>query len=68
MPKYLITIKEVSPSDVPLDEGSHDSKQYRGSTGHSEDRFAALVVPASTAKFATLQSSILSAIGTAETP
>lgn len=66
MPKYLITIKEVSECDVPQDKGSHDSVQFAPATQHAQEKFLALVVPSNAAAFATLQSSILTAIGTAE--
>jgi hypothetical protein len=67
MPKYLIHITELSPSDVPLDVGSHDTVQYRPVTRGENDEFFGLVVPASSAKLATLKASILTAIGVAET-
>lgn len=66
MPKYMVSIREVSPSDVPLDEGSHSTKQYRPPTRDDKLKFCALVTPTGTTEYAILEAAILSAIGTAE--
>jgi len=68
MPKYLITIKELSPSDVEWDRQGHTSAEYVRPTRHSSIKAEFLMTAAvGSTSLADIKADILTQIGVRET-